>query len=70
MKNFVKTCQNKKKCKSCNINHISFTKMSYFSEFLSCILQRKVWTGDQNIDSYEEIPLLGKTTAFIKDENF
>ena len=43
--------------------------MSYFSEFLSCIVQRKVWTGDQNIDSYEEIPFLGKTTAFIKDEN-
>ena len=44
-----------KQCKSCNINHVPLTKMSYLSEVLSWIMKkkntRKGLTGDQNIDS-------------------
>ena len=37
--NFVKTCQNQK-CKSCDIEYTPLTKMSYFSEFFSYIMQK------------------------------
>ena len=49
-------------------NHIPLTKMSYFSEFLSEIMQstRKRWTRDQNIDSYEEISFFVKIYCFYQ----
>ena len=51
----------------CNINCVRLNKMSYFSEFLSWIIQTfwKWWTTrDQTIDSYKEISFFGKICCF------
>ena len=66
---FVKTCQNKKMQIVYHESHTS-TKMSYFSVFLSRIMQNswKGWTRDKTIDLYEEISFLGKICCFYQKQ--
>ena len=66
----MKTCQNQK-IQIVYYKSYTLTKMSYFSVFLSRIMQNsgKGWTRDQNIDSYEEISFFVKYAVFIKNEN-
>ena len=63
-------CEDKSKSKNEIVYYKSCTstKSSYFSVFLSRIMQNygKGWTREQHIDSYEEISLLGKICCFYQ----
>ena len=64
-------CEDMSKSKNANRETLiiyPLTKMSYFSEFLSWIMQntRKGRTRGQNIDSYKEISFLSKIYCFYQ----